>query len=85
MHHNEPVLRDGRVVGYVTSGAFSAHFNCAVGLCFIDLAADPQSKAAIALGEYTVMIEGDPIAAEVSVRSFYDPGKNEAICSAPTS
>jgi len=73
MHHNEPVLRDGRVVGYVTSGAFSAHFNCAVGLCFIDLPADAQSKAAIASGKYTVMIEGEPIAAEVSVQSFYDP------------
>jgi glycine cleavage system aminomethyltransferase T len=73
MHHNEPVLRDGQVVGYVTSGAFSAHFHCAVGLCFIDLPAATQGKAAIASGEYTVMIEGEPIAAEVSMQSFYDP------------
>jgi 4-methylaminobutanoate oxidase (formaldehyde-forming) len=73
MHHNEPVLRDGKVVGYVTSGAFSAHFHCAVGLCFIDLPDDAQSKAAIASGDYTVMIEGEPVAAEVSVRPFYDP------------
>ena len=73
MHHNEPVLRDGRVVGYVTSGAFSAHFHCAVGLCFIDFPADAQSKAAIPPGEYTVMIEGEPIAGEVSMQPFYDP------------
>jgi glycine cleavage system aminomethyltransferase T len=73
MHHNEPVLRDGKVVGYVTSGAFSAHFHCAVGLCFIDLPDDAQSKAAIASGDYTVMIEGEPVAAEVSVQPFYDP------------
>ena len=73
MHHNEPVLRDGQVVGYVTSGAFSAHFHCAMGLCFIDLPAGAQGKAAIESGEYTVMIEGEPEAAEVSVQSFYDP------------
>jgi glycine cleavage system aminomethyltransferase T len=73
MHHNEPVLRDGKVVGYVTSGAFSAHFHCAVGLCFIDLPDEAQSKAAIASGDYTVMIEGEPVAAEVSVQPFYDP------------
>jgi 4-methylaminobutanoate oxidase (formaldehyde-forming) len=73
MHHNEPVLRNGQVVGYVTSGAFSAHFQCAVGLCLLDLPAGAQGKAAIASGEYTVMIEGEPIAAEVSVQSFYDP------------
>jgi 4-methylaminobutanoate oxidase (formaldehyde-forming) len=60
-------------VGYVTSGAFSAHFHCAVGLCFIDLPDDAQSKAAIASGDYTVMIEGEPVAAEVSVQPFYDP------------
>jgi 4-methylaminobutanoate oxidase (formaldehyde-forming) len=73
MHHNEPVLRDGRVVGYVTSGAFSAHFNCSVGLCFINLPVGARSKSAIVSGEYAVMIEGEPIAAQVSVRSFYDP------------
>jgi 4-methylaminobutanoate oxidase (formaldehyde-forming) len=44
-----------------------------VGLCLLDLPAGAQGKAAIASGEYTVMIEGEPIAAEVSVQSFYDP------------
>jgi glycine cleavage system aminomethyltransferase T len=44
-----------------------------VGLCFIDLPTGAQDKAAIASGEYAVMIEGEPIAAEVSVQPFYDP------------
>jgi hypothetical protein len=37
------------------------------------LPADTQSKAAITSGKYTVVIEGEPIAAEVSLQSFYDP------------
>ena len=42
-------------------------------LCLLDLPDDAQSKAAIASGDYTVMIEGEPVAAEVSVQPFYDP------------
>ena len=80
MHHNEPVLRDGQVVGYVTSGAFSAHFNCAVGLCLIDVPVDAHGKTVLPAGDYAVMIEGESIPAEVSVRPFYDP-RNERMLS----
>jgi len=44
-----------------------------VGLLFFELTAGAQGKAAIASGDYAVMIEGVPIAAEVSMQSFYDP------------
>ena len=80
MHHNEPVLRDGQVVGYVTSGAFSAHFNCAVGLCLIDFPSMRKGKTVLPAGDYAVMIEGESIPAEVSVRPFYDP-RNERMLS----
>lgn len=33
LRHNEPVLRDGEVVGYVTSGAFAYGQGASVGLC----------------------------------------------------
>ena len=68
------------MVGYVTSGAFSAHFNCAVGLCLIDVPVDAQGKTVLPAGHYAVMIEGESIPAEVSVRPFYDP-RNERMLS----
>jgi glycine cleavage system aminomethyltransferase T/glycine/D-amino acid oxidase-like deaminating enzyme len=72
MHHNEPVLRDGDVVGYVTSGAYSAHFQCSVGLGFIEPPKGVCNKAALTPGNYSVMIEGQAIPAEVSTQPFYD-------------
>jgi 4-methylaminobutanoate oxidase (formaldehyde-forming) len=80
MHHNEPVLCDGQVVGYITSAAFSAHFNCAIGLCLIELPIDARAEAATIATHYSVMIEGNPVSAEVSLIPFYD-AKNERMLS----
>lgn len=43
LHHNEPVLRNGEIVGYVTGGAFGAATGAAVGLC---LGRSPKQKTA---------------------------------------
>ncbi len=80
MHHNEPVLCDGQVVGYITSAAFSAHFNCAIGLCLIELPIDAGAEAATVATHYSVVIEGNPVSAEVSLIPFYD-AKNERMLS----
>ena len=72
LHHNEPVLRDGRVVGYVSSGAYSAVMGCAVGLSFVELPEGTSDKSSLIEGNYTVMVEGRAIEAEVSLQPFYD-------------
>src|SRR3546814_221086 len=32
LHHNEPIWRDGRIAGHVTSGAYGHHLGAATGL-----------------------------------------------------
>jgi glycine cleavage system aminomethyltransferase T/glycine/D-amino acid oxidase-like deaminating enzyme len=73
LHHNEPVLRDGKVAGYVTAGAYGQTLNTAVGLCFVDLAVDETDKQSLLNGSYSVLVEGRQIAAEVSLKPFFDP------------
>ena len=73
LHHNEPVLRDGKVVGYVTAGAIGRTVGASVGLCFVDLPEGATDKQSLNTGSYTVMVEGVAITAEVSVTPFYDP------------
>ncbi|MEL0293383.1 MAG: glycine cleavage T C-terminal barrel domain-containing protein, partial [Alphaproteobacteria bacterium] len=73
IHHNEPVKRDGRIVGYITSGAHSHTFGVAVGLCFIDLATGETIDTDIGSGSYSVVVEGREYAADVSLSAFYDP------------
>jgi len=79
LHHNEPVLRDGQIVGYVTAGAFGYTIGAAVGLCFVNLSDGKTNKQSIENGSYTVLVEGEEIAADVSLSSFYDPKSERMI------
>ncbi len=73
LHHNEPVLRDGQVVGYITAGAYGYTTGSAVGLCLVSLPEGEADKASLCVGEFSVMVEGEKIAADVSLTPFYDP------------
>lgn len=73
LYHNEPVLRDGHVVGFVTSAAYSYTIGSAVGLCFVSLPEGSTDKRDLDTGRYEVMVEGKAIAATISLRPFYDP------------
>ena len=73
LHHNEPVLRDGNVVGFITTGAYGYTVGTAVGLCLISLAQGETDKNSLAAGSYSVMVEGEEIGAELSLTPFHDP------------
>ncbi len=73
LHHNEPVLRDGEVVGYVTSGAFSYGQGASVGLCLISSPEDAAAKAALQAGDYAVVVEGQTVPAILSLKPFSKP------------
>jgi 4-methylaminobutanoate oxidase (formaldehyde-forming) len=73
LYHNEPVLRGGEVVGYVTAGAYGYTVGSAVGLCLVSLPDDETDKRALQTGSYSVMVEGREIAAHISLTPFHDP------------
>ncbi len=73
LHHNEPVLHNGEIVGYVTGGAFAASSGASVGLCLVQLPGQENGGAAIPDGHWSVRVEGQDYAAEVSLKPFYDP------------
>jgi heterotetrameric sarcosine oxidase gamma subunit len=73
LHHNEPVLRDGTIIGYVTAGAYGYRTGASVGLCFVSTPDGATTKQSLGAGDYTVMVEGEAIEADVSLNPFYDP------------
>jgi 4-methylaminobutanoate oxidase (formaldehyde-forming) len=73
LHHNEPILRDGEVVGYVTSGSYGYTVGSSVALCFVSLAEGETGKESLPHGRYSVMVEGAEIPAEISMTAFHDP------------
>jgi len=79
LHHNEPVLRDGKIVGYVTAGAYGYSLGAAVGLCLVSPLEGETDRQSVEGGSYTVMVEGKAIPADVSLSPFYDPNSTRML------
>jgi 4-methylaminobutanoate oxidase (formaldehyde-forming) len=72
LYHGESVVRDGHVVGRVTSGAYGHTLGAAVGLAYVEAPADELDEI-MSAGGVEVEIAGTRVPATLSRRSFYDP------------
>ncbi|MEO0633831.1 MAG: FAD-dependent oxidoreductase [Pseudomonadota bacterium] len=76
LYHNEPILRDGEIVGYLSSGAYGHHLGGAMGLGYVPC---PGETAQDVLGSrYEIDVAGTRVAAEASLRPMYDPKGDRA-------
>jgi 4-methylaminobutanoate oxidase (formaldehyde-forming) len=71
LYHNEPLLRDGEIVGYLSSGAYGHHLGGAMGLGYVPCAGE-SAEQVLASG-YEVDVAGVRVKAEASLRPMYDP------------
>ena len=67
----EPILRDGEIVGRLTSGSYGWTVGAGVGLGYVTR---PEGRAIRDLpnAEYQIMVAGRPVAATASLRALYD-------------
>ena len=75
LYHNEPVYRNGVIVGYICSGMYGHTLGAAVGLGYIHHT-DPASRVTpqwVKQGEYEIEVAGKRISAQASLRPLYDP------------
>jgi 4-methylaminobutanoate oxidase (formaldehyde-forming) len=72
IYHNEPIWRDGALVGHITSGAYGHTLGGAVGLGYVS-AIPGDAPEAVLEGTYEVEVACEKIAAGVSLRPLYDP------------
>jgi 4-methylaminobutanoate oxidase (formaldehyde-forming) len=72
LYHDEPIWRDGALVGRITSGAYGHTLGRSVGLGYVT---DPGgvSDAFIASGRWQIEIAGDRVAARAQLTPPYDP------------
>lgn len=72
LYHNEPILRDGKIAGYLTSGNYGHHLGAAIGLGYV--ACMPQESAAEMLASsYQIDVAGQIVSATASLKPLYDP------------
>ncbi len=72
LYHNEPIWRDGRIVGHITSGMFGHTLGAGLGLGYVHHTA-PITPAWVAAGAYEIEVATARVPARASLQPFYDP------------
>jgi 4-methylaminobutanoate oxidase (formaldehyde-forming) len=73
LYHNEPIWRDGRIVGRITSGMFGHTVGRPLALGYVANPDGATSPEWIAAGRYELEIAAERYPAEASLQPFYDP------------
>jgi 4-methylaminobutanoate oxidase (formaldehyde-forming) len=71
LYHNEPILRDGKIVGFLSSGAYGHHLGGAMGLGYVPCKG--EKPADVLASTYEIDVAGTRVRAEASLKPMYDP------------
>ena len=72
LYHNEPILRDGEVVSFLTSGNYGHYLGASIGMGYVPT---PDSEKADELlsSKFEVEVAGDRVPVTASLKPMYDP------------
>ena len=76
LYHNEPIIRDGEIVSYVTSANYGHTLGGAIGMGYVPCKGEKPDE--VLASKYEIEIGGNRVAAEASLRPLYDP-KSERV------
>ncbi len=71
LYHNEPILRDGDIVGYLSSGNYGHALGSAMGLGY--LPCPGETPAQLLASNFEIDVAGTKVKAEASLKPMYDP------------
>ncbi len=71
LYHNEPILRDGELVGYLSSGSYGHYLGAALGMGYVPC--EGEDVTALLSSQYEIEIAGSRVKAKASIKPFYDP------------
>ncbi len=72
LYHNEPIYRDGEIVGYTTSGNYGHHLGAAIALGYVNHP-DGVDADFVNSGRYEIEVACERFPARASLRPLYDP------------
>jgi len=73
LYHNEPIWRDNKIVGRISSGMYGHHLGQSLGMGYVECAQQGEPADAILSGHYEVEVAGVRITATPSLAPLYDP------------
>jgi glycine cleavage system T protein len=72
LFHNEPVLKDGDIAGFLTSGGYGHAVGAAIGLGYVRCRADESTEELLA-SRFDIDVAGRRLGASATVKPLYDP------------
>ena len=72
LYHNEPVWRDNRLIGRITSGMYGHTLGRPLGMGYVGVE-EGVTKDFVASGRFEIEIACRRVPAVASLRAFYDP------------
>ena len=72
LYHHEPILRDGVIVGHLTSGDYGHTLGGAVGLGYVEVE-EEVTKDYLDSGNFMIDVGGYHVPAKASLSAMYDP------------
>jgi 4-methylaminobutanoate oxidase (formaldehyde-forming) len=73
LHHDEPIFRDGKRMGLVTSGSWGYTVGAALGLGWAESEGTPIDAGWVRSGSWEIEVAGRRYPARAALRAFYDP------------
>jgi len=71
LYHNEPIVRNGEIVGYLSSGNYGHYLGSAIGLGYVPCKG--ETVADVLGSSYEIEIAGERYSAIASLKPLYDP------------
>jgi glycine cleavage system aminomethyltransferase T len=75
---HEPILRDGRQVGFTTSGSYAHTLGGAIGMGYVR-SDEPVTREWVASGQYEIDVAGTRYSATPHWRAPYDPARSRIL------
>jgi glycine cleavage system T protein len=73
LYHNEPIWRDGVIVGSITSGMYGHHVDASLGMGYVTRPDGLADRDWVLSGVYEIEVAGERVGATASLEPFYDP------------
>lgn len=71
LYHNEPILRDGEIVGHLSSGAYGHYLGAAVGMGYVPCRGEEPED--LLSSRFEIDVAGTRVGATASLRPLFDP------------
>jgi len=72
LYHHEPILKDGKIVGHLTSGNYGHTLGGSVGIGYVEID-ETITKEYVDSGGFEIDVGGERIASTASLSAMYDP------------